>query len=68
MCSFLIFEVSQYKKNNFNSFDPYYENNEINDSLLNIGCGNSLFYVTLGCVCQKRDSVDFVTPIQGMYQ
>jgi len=68
MCSFLKLEVSEFIKNNFISVDPYYENSEINDSLLNIGCGRSLFNITIGCVCQKLDSADFMTPIQGMYQ
>ena len=68
MCNFLESEVAEFKKNKNNSCDPYYKNNAINDTLFNLGCGGSLFNITLGCVYQKLDPSDFVIPIQGMYQ
>ena len=64
MCHFLKTEMVEYAKNEDILFDPYYGNNKINGVLLGIGCGGSLFNVTMGCVCQKRDDSSFVTPFQ----
>lgn len=53
---------------NIPSHSPYYENETIENILYEIGCGRSLFNITIGCLLQKMESNEFKAPIQKMYK